>query len=82
MSYDLKYKGTVRAVSDRLAADIYLIKGSKQYLIVFFGISYAGKKQLLRKMRFISPKAIDYSALKKRIRDTILIEAYNEIPLP
>ena len=79
MSRNLEYKETVRAVSDRLTADIYQIKGSKDYIIFFSNITYSGKKQLLRKKLVVVPKDIDYLALKEEIREKMFLEAYNDI---
>jgi len=79
MNRNLEYKETVRAVSDRLVADIYQIKGSKDYLIFFSNITYTGKKQLLRKKLVLVPKDVDYLTLKEEIRKKMFLEAYNEI---
>ena len=79
MNRNLEYKESVRAVSDRLVADIYQIKSTKDYLIFFSNITYTGKKQLLRKKLVFVPKDLDFLALKEEIRAKMFLEAYNEI---
>jgi hypothetical protein len=77
MSYKLEYLESVRAVSERLLADIYQVKGSKNYLICLSSITYSGKKQYLTKKQVIASKKRDVPALKNEIRQRMVLDAYN-----
>lgn len=77
MSPNLEYKGTVRMISDRMEADIYKIKGSKNYMIFYSEISMAGKKRFINKKMMESDKEGEFTTLKNKIREKMVLEAYN-----
>jgi hypothetical protein len=71
----MEYKETVRAVADKIVADIYRIRAVKAYMIKICDISNGKKKLIATKLRY-EQKGYDYQTIKDEIREYFINEAY------
>ncbi len=75
MHMDIEYKETLRAIEDKIVADIYRIRKVKAYMIKICDISHGKKELIAMKLRY-EQKGYDYQAIKNEIRDHFINEAF------
>lgn len=75
MHMEMEYKETVRAVEDKIVADIYRIRPEKAYMIKICDISHGKKELIAMKLRY-EQKGYDYQMIKDEIREHFINEAY------
>ena len=71
----MEYKETVRAVPEKIVADIYQLKSNKAYMIKICDISHGKKELIATKLRY-EQKGYDYQTIKDEIREHFINEVY------
>ena len=75
MNENMEYKETIRAVSDKIVADIYQLKSNKVYMIKICDISQGEKRLIITKLRY-ERDGYDYQMIKNEISEYLFKEAY------
>lgn len=75
MYMEMEYKETLRAIEDKIVADIYQINPEKAYMIMICDISHGKKELIAMKLRY-EQTGYDYQTIKDEIRDHFINEAY------
>ena len=75
MHMDIEYQETLRAIEDKLVADIYRIRKVKAYMIKICDISHGKKEMIAMKLRY-EQKGYDYQSIKDEIKEHFINEAY------
>lgn len=71
----MEYKETIRAVFDKLVADIYKVEKTNFYIIFIYEISDHKKTLIAKKIRAVL-KGRGYQSIRDEIKEHLFQEAY------
>jgi len=71
----MEYKETIRAVFDKLVADIYRVEKTNFYIIFIYEISEDKKTLIAKKIRAVL-KGQGYQSIRDEIKEHLFQEAY------
>ena len=75
MHMEIEDQETLRAIEDKIVADIYRIRKVKAYMIKICDVSHGKKELIAMKLRY-EQKGYDYQSIKDEIRDNFINEAF------